>query len=99
MIPFIIFGVLSFSLSTIAIIIIFVVLFRKQKERRQDLEKKIPYIDYTELIGASDYRPGYRYNYAPIIKFLVTFKTGEKQIVSIPERSPLCQKYIDLLKR
>ncbi|MDE6504750.1 MAG: hypothetical protein K2L42_02650 [Clostridia bacterium] len=111
LLPTIIFAVIAFCF------ILFLIYFlhkrkKKNKEFIDEMMRRLPGVDYTEIIASSycnngtistfnsNGEVGYgSYNSRPTTKFLVVYKSGDKQIVNLLDGTPLFNEYVQLLKK
>lgn len=101
-----------FSVIIIAITIGIVTWFAyKNKRKTEESLKRLPEVDYTQIIGSSGGETGSvvtygnsganfgAYSSAPTTKFLVVYLNGENEIVSVLDNSKLCKEYLLKLKK
>lgn len=85
---------------------------QKEQERIDKLTERLPEVEYTEIISSSNGEGGTvttfdsngdvgfgSYGSAPSTKFLVVYKSGEKEIVNLYDGIPLVNEYVRLLKK
>lgn len=99
--------VLVAEICTVILIIIFIVLFvmfeRKKKRQEnawyEELMKKLPDVDYTKIVSSSNGVESGNgiFSSLPKTKFLVVYKSGDKQIVNLRDNVPLFEEYVRLL--
>lgn len=90
------------------LIVIFMVWFIctkiKKKKFINEMMEKLPDVEYTAIVSSSNgYGVAGNTNYnggiaKPTIKFLVVYKSGEKQIVTLRDGEPLFNEYTLLLR-
>ena len=76
----------------------------KEKNYINELTKRLPYVDYTEIISSSngvstEGISSFNFNTRATTKFLVVYKSGQKHIVLLDDNSPLFNEYVKLLKK
>lgn len=101
-------------LVVILVIKIVVAIIRKyrQIEKIKELTIRLPGVEYTEIIVSSNSRKGAfssantrgHFNYGTYkssarTKFLVVYKSGQKQVVELQDDTPLFNEYLQLLKK
>ncbi len=100
--------------------IVFIVIFiralseqeRKRKEFNEEMTRRLPEVEYTEIISSSNGGSGTvstlnsnggvgfgSYDSRSTTKFLLVYKSGYKQIITIEDRNPLFNEYVALLKK
>ncbi len=85
---------------------------KQEKEFNEKLMKKVPEIEYTEIVSSSNGNNGIistfntdgdigfgSYNSLPTTKFLVVYRSGHKEIVNLRDGTPLFNEYVRLLKK
>lgn len=85
---------------------------QKEQDRIDRLTERLLDVEYTEIIASSNGEGGTvttfdsngdvgfgSYGGAPSTKFLVVYKSGEKEIVNLDDRLPLVNEYVRLLKK
>ena len=89
-------------------------LYKQEKREKEGLMyymSRLNEIDYTEIIGSSNGNSGVvttvnsngnvgmgSYGSNATTKFLIVYKSGEKEIIQIQDRSPLFPELVKLLK-
>lgn len=97
-------GVIAFIVF--AIVLMFIVIKhgkRKKNKFTKVMMKKLPNVEYTAIISSSN---GYCvsngnnsiYEGGPTTKFLIVYKSGEKEIVTLSDEGPLFNEYVKLLR-
>ncbi len=108
----IIFGCISCFVAMFgSVLIIELVKRHKTKEYYKELTRRLPEVEYTEIVVSSNGSSGSfstyntfggvgggSYESSPKTKFLVVYKSGYKQVVSVEDKNPLFDKYVLLLK-
>lgn len=111
LIPVIMFAVLGFGFVFFFIF----ALHKKEKKEKEFIEemiRKLPDVEYTEIVSSSNGNSGTiatfnsnggvgygSYSSRPTTKFLVVYKSGDKQIVSLRDGIPLFNEYVRLLRK
>lgn len=84
---------------------------QKNKKKTEERIKRLPEVDFTQIIGSSGGETGSvvtygnsganfgAYSSAPTTKFLVVYLNGENEIVSVLDNSKLCKEYLLRLKK
>ena len=85
---------------------------KKYKEFNKEMMSRLPEVEYTEIISSSNGNSGTigiissdgvvgsgSYSSRPITKFLVVYKFGYKQIVSVYDGEPLFNEYVLRLRK
>ena len=85
---------------------------QKDKEFNNEMMKRLPDVEYTEIVSSShgchgsisvlnsDGEGGYgSYRSCLTTKFLVVYKSGYKQIINLRDGTPLFNEYVNLLKK
>lgn len=111
LIPVIIFAVVAFGF----IFLFISNLHKKEKQEKEfidEMTRRLPDVEYTEIVSSSNGSNGTvstfnsnggvgygSYSSRPTTKFLVVYKSGDKQIVNLRDGIPLFNEYVRLLKK
>ena len=92
-------------------IVLIIYCVHKSKVWTEEKIKRLPDIDYTQIIGSGGGESGSvtmhgsagtnfgSYSSRPTTKFLVVYLNGEQEIVSVDDNSKLCKEYLNRLKK
>ncbi len=89
-----------FALMAIGLVVFFIVILvlRDQKEQNfnDEMTRRLPEIEYTQIVSTArgsnlDHSP-------PMTKFLIVYKSGDKQIVNLRDGSKLFNECVQRLK-
>lgn len=111
LIPVILFAVVGFGF----VIFFILMLHKREKQDKEfneEMMRRLPEVEYTEIVSSangsngtvstfnSDGGVGFgSYSSRPTTKFLVVYKSGDKQIVNLRDGIPLFNEYVRLLKK
>lgn len=83
----------------------------QDREFNEEMMRKLPEVEYTEIVSSSNGNKGTistfnsdggvgfgSYNSRPTTKFLIIYKSGDKQIVNLRDGTPLFNEYVNYLK-
>lgn len=111
LIPAIIFAIVGFGF----VFLFISNLRKKEKQEKEfinEMMKRLPDVEYTEIVSSSNGSNGTvstfnlnggvgygSYSSRSTTKFLVVYKSGDKQIVNLRDEIPLFNEYVRLLKK
>lgn len=108
----IIFLLVTGVILLVGIIAMFIYMLRARAKKIAELWKRLPDVAYTEIVSSSTGASGSINTYntkgelsfgsfysSPSTKFLIVYKSGEKQIVNLGDGTALFNEYVQLLRK